>query len=191
MRRDLELLWRSFATEEAAFKTLMANYQKTYPDIKVNQTYVAIDGYDQKVDLLTAGGQTPAVWDALEQRGVRYYAAKNQVVPLDDYVGKLFNTDDYRPSYLELQKWNGKLVALPNEVLTSALSTTRRCSTRPASGSDEGLVGHLVEHEQVPRRRQGTDRRQRPVRFVCQLPASDSAVNPGTFSMCIRTASLS
>jgi multiple sugar transport system substrate-binding protein len=117
----LNFLWRSFPTEEAVFKTMLANYQQTYPDIKVNQTYVAIDGYDQKVDLMTAGGQTPVVWDSLNQRTLRYYAARNQVVPLDDYVGKLFNTDDYPPSYLALQKWNGKLVALPNEVLTLCL----------------------------------------------------------------------
>jgi ABC-type glycerol-3-phosphate transport system substrate-binding protein len=83
----LNFLWRSFPTEEAVFKTMLANYQKTYPDIKVNQTYVAIDGYDQKVDLMTAGGQTPVVWDSLNQRTLRYYAARNQVVPLDDYVG--------------------------------------------------------------------------------------------------------
>jgi multiple sugar transport system substrate-binding protein len=117
----LEFLWRSFPTEEAAFKTMMANYQKTYPDIKINQTYVAIAGYDQKVDLMTAGGTTPAVWDALNQRGIRYYASQNQCVILDPYVGSLFSTDDYPASYLELQKWNGKLCSLPNEVLTAFL----------------------------------------------------------------------
>ena len=40
---------------------------------------------------------------------------------LDPYVGSLFSTDDYPASYLELQKWNGKLCSLPNEVLTAFL----------------------------------------------------------------------
>ncbi|GAB2594515.1 ABC transporter substrate-binding protein [Pseudactinotalea suaedae] len=119
---ELEFLWRNLEPEEPVLKELIAQFMSENEGITVNETYVPIDGYDQRVDLLIAGGTPPAVWGSLYNRGLRYYASRDQMTPLDDYVAdSSIDLGDYTEAAIELSTWDGQLLSVPNEALTVAL----------------------------------------------------------------------
>lgn len=118
----MQFLWRNFPTEEDAFRDLIAQFLAANPDLKIEETYVPIEGYDQRFDLMLAGGTPPAVWSSVANRGARYYASRDQLIGLDDYIAdSTIDLSDYSENLLSLGQWNGKQVALPNEALTIAL----------------------------------------------------------------------
>lgn len=118
----LQFLWRNFPTEEDAFREMIAKFTKENPGITVEETYVPIEGYDQRFDLMLSGGTPPAVWSSVANRGTRYYASRDQLIPLDDFIaGSSIDLSNYSEQSLTLGQWGGKQVALPNEALTLAI----------------------------------------------------------------------
>jgi len=99
------------ATLTAAFKPFMENN----PNITVEVIGVAWDGFDEKVDLLVAGGDPPAIWRPAAKRGYRYYADKEMWPDITDLVDRdSYDVEDFYPVLLEFVKWDGKLRGFPS-----------------------------------------------------------------------------
>jgi multiple sugar transport system substrate-binding protein len=85
-----------------------------HPEIEVEIIGVAWDGYDEKVDLMIAGGEPPAVWYPAGARTYTYYAERDLLVDIMPYVEReSFALTDFYESALEPLYWQGKLLGLP------------------------------------------------------------------------------
>ena len=95
---------------QGAFKPFMdAN-----PDITVEVVGVAWDGYDEKVDLMIAGGDPPAIWRPAAKRGYRYYADKGMFPDIGPYIERdKVDVEDFYPTLFDFVKWEGKVRGFP------------------------------------------------------------------------------
>jgi multiple sugar transport system substrate-binding protein len=106
-----------FASDNAELpfdKSAIAQFQKDHPNVPVNAIYVPGSEFDQKTDLLIAGGTAPSLFYPAATRSYRYYATKNLIQNLDSLISRdKYATDDFSTSILSACKWGGSLYALP------------------------------------------------------------------------------
>jgi len=107
-------LWDSSTTSLPAQKTVLDNFQKQHPDIKVQPVYVPKDQYDQKADLMVAAGNGPSIFFPDASRCYRYYAAKGLILNLDPLIARdKYSLDDFVPNVVAGCKFKGSMMALP------------------------------------------------------------------------------
>jgi len=118
----LDFVWRTTQKEVDFFKDFFKNFEEQNPGTKVRQVYVPIEQYDQKVDLLVAANQPPAIWAPNYSRGVRYYASRERLVELDEFVSRdKYDFSDFYDGTLSLGKWKDKWVGIPALVIPMLL----------------------------------------------------------------------
>ena len=89
-------------------------YLDQHPEINLNLIGVAWDGFDQKTDLLIAGGDPPVIWYAAANRDYIHYAVRDLLADLDPYVERdKYDLTDFNPVVLKVGYFGGKLVGLP------------------------------------------------------------------------------
>lgn len=99
-------------------KALQATFEpflKEHPEIELEVIGVAWEGFDEKVDLLIAGGDALAIWRPGAKRGYRYYADKGlfpDIQPLIDRDN--YDTSDFIPLVYDFAKWEGKQRGFPS-----------------------------------------------------------------------------
>jgi multiple sugar transport system substrate-binding protein len=107
--------WRYYYTEK-----LIPAFERKHPGIKVRFNEAFGDRmYDGKLLTLIAGGVAPDVFHVV-QSNYPSYAAKESVLPLDEFVAKdtEFRLDDFFPKMAEAMRYRGKLVGLPSDFST-------------------------------------------------------------------------
>ncbi len=114
--------WRYYYTDK-----LIPAFEKSHPGIKVKFNEAFGDRmYDGKLLALVAGNVAPDVFHVV-QSNFPSYAAKENVLPLDDFVAKdlSFNLNDFYPQMAEAMRHNGKLVGLPTDFSTIVILYNR------------------------------------------------------------------
>ena len=104
--------------EKKAYDSLITAFGQKHPEIKVELVYTPNQlSYLQRLAIDFAAG-TPADVFLLNYRRYANYAAKGLFEPLDDYVAasKLVRTGDFYPEALRSYYWQGKLLAIPQNI---------------------------------------------------------------------------
>jgi multiple sugar transport system substrate-binding protein len=99
----------------AALLSAFGPFMAANPNITVEVIGVSWDGFDEKVDLLLAGGDPPAIWKPAAKRGYRYYASKDMWPDITPLVERdSYDTADFYTVLLDFVKWDGKLRGFPS-----------------------------------------------------------------------------
>lgn len=103
-------IWGS-EEEKGIYQERLDIVKQTYPNITVDLMLVAGD-YDQKVQTMIAGGTPPDIMMIAEN--YQAYAAKNQIIPLDDLIAKhgLDLSERYSDDIAALMSYNGQQYGL-------------------------------------------------------------------------------
>ncbi len=98
----------------AALTATFVPFMEKNPDIVVEVIGVAWDGFDEKVDLLIAGGDAPAIWRPGAKRGYRYYADKGMFPDLEPLIERdSYDIEDFYEVLLDFVTWEGKIRGFP------------------------------------------------------------------------------
>jgi multiple sugar transport system substrate-binding protein len=103
------------AADVPLFKTVIDNFAKTNPDIKIEHLDIAGTEFYDSINTQGAGGQLPDVWYT-RTFDVPVYASKGWTIdlqPLIDRDAKEVNVDDFWPAEVAQMKWKDHLYALP------------------------------------------------------------------------------
>lgn len=128
---DLSMtIWAS-EDEKKIYQERLDIVKKTYPDINVKLNVVAGD-YDQKVQTMIAGGTAPDIMMIAEN--YQAYAAKNQIIPLDDMIkaNNVNMSERYSDDIANLMKYDGKQYGMPDRAGAMVLFITKTCSIKLA-----------------------------------------------------------
>jgi len=99
----------------AALTSTFKPFIEKNPNIEVEVIGVAWDGFDEKVDLLVAGGDPPAIWRPGAKRGYRYYADKGFFPDIGPLVERdNYDVSDFVETVFDFAKWEGKLRGFPS-----------------------------------------------------------------------------
>jgi multiple sugar transport system substrate-binding protein len=105
---------RASVNEEKILNEAFSAFEASQPGVTVEVIEAPSGHYDEKTDALLAGGTPPALWFPAENRGYRYYASRNVLMPLDPYIGRdKYDLSDFFPVAIDFCKWQGKYVAMP------------------------------------------------------------------------------
>jgi multiple sugar transport system substrate-binding protein len=89
-------------------------YLDQHPEINLTLIGVAWDGFDQKTDLLIAGGEPPVVWYCAANRDYIHYAVRDLLADLGPYVERdNFDLSDFHQGILKVAYFGGKLMGFP------------------------------------------------------------------------------
>jgi multiple sugar transport system substrate-binding protein len=107
--------------EDKIVETQIQNFQKAYPNVKVNREIIASD-YDTKVKTLISGGNAPDVFYVDSLIGLDYIEDK-VLEPLNGYFDKFkVKSDDFYPSLIKAYTGaDGKVYGLPKDHNTLAM----------------------------------------------------------------------
>ncbi|MFZ0218523.1 MAG: sugar ABC transporter substrate-binding protein [Candidatus Dormiibacterota bacterium] len=109
------LNWSYWATpaEAQIFQQVKTAFEKAHSGITLNPITTNYSSYQQKLDSMIAGGQTP---DVMFLNSVTKYAAEGAIEQLDPWVKKSgMDLSVYYPHFLDDMKYNGKLYALERD----------------------------------------------------------------------------
>jgi multiple sugar transport system substrate-binding protein len=106
-------LGRSNVTNQQSFDELTKRFMQDHPAIKVEYTHEP-GNFDQKYQVLAAGGQTPDVGFSTVAN-FKVHVANGISASFDDLAkrDKTFKIEDYDAYWLEALKYRGKLSGLP------------------------------------------------------------------------------
>jgi multiple sugar transport system substrate-binding protein len=105
---------RASVNEEKVIKEVFSAFQAEHKGVTIEAIEAPSGQYDEKTDTLLAGGTPPALWFPAQNRGYRYYASRNVLMPLDQYISQdKYDLSDFFPVAIDFCKWQGKYVAMP------------------------------------------------------------------------------
>ena len=111
---NLIAVLRASVSEEQVIKEAFSGFEAQHPGVTVEAIEAPSGHYDEKTDTLLAGGTPPALWFPAQDRGYRYYASRNVLMPLDPYIARdKYDLSDFFPVAMDFCKWQGKYVAMP------------------------------------------------------------------------------
>jgi multiple sugar transport system substrate-binding protein len=111
---SLTIVWRTSVGEQKAMERVWGDFQKQNPNIKIEPQYATGCEVDKKIELLVAAGDPPALWSSIACQGLRYYASRDKVVVLDDYIARdKYDLSDFYETVMPLCKWKGKQIGFP------------------------------------------------------------------------------
>lgn len=108
----LNMWWREVPVQ--AMKEVLAEFEKLYPDIKVEETRTSWSSGMQELETSFAGGTLPDVFHMGSGWQARFYRL-GMLAPLNDYITKETREDIYKPIW-ELFTFNGDIVEIPSLV---------------------------------------------------------------------------
>ena len=100
------------------YNEAIAVFNEEYPNITVNPTFLAWDGYWEKRQTEAAGKNLPDVFQ-MDMTYVRQYSDNGLILDLTPYVGGLIATDGYDESVLNIASINDTIAGMP--VSTNAI----------------------------------------------------------------------
>ena len=100
------------------YNEAIAVFNEEYPNITVNPTFLAWDGYWEKRQTEAAGKNLPDVFQ-MDMTYVRQYSDNGLILDLTPYVGGLIATDGYDESVLDIASINDTIAGMP--VSTNAI----------------------------------------------------------------------
>ena len=116
-----EIVW-SFWGDEAEIalnNKVVEGFQAKNPDIKIKTQFEPFESYFDKLQAQWAGGSSP---DVMFLNSIPVYAAKNQLMALDDLIARdKFDIADFYPGLLEIFKYQGKVMGLPRDSDTQVI----------------------------------------------------------------------
>jgi len=97
-----------------ALRRTFKPFLEQHPDIEIEVIGVAWEGFDEKVDLLIAGGDAPAIWRPGAKRGYRYYADKGLFPDIGPWIERdNLDVSDFYETVYDFVKWEGKQRGFP------------------------------------------------------------------------------
>lgn len=107
--------------QEQMLKDLVEEFNKEYPDIKVNLELTPYDQYFTKLDAAATGDGLPDVFWMNGPNFVKY-ASNNMIEPIDERIKEdSVDLDPYPEGLLGLYQYDGKSYALPKDYDTIGL----------------------------------------------------------------------
>jgi multiple sugar transport system substrate-binding protein len=104
--------------ERDAYRTLVAAFEDSYPEIKIQMTHVpAMRDYRARLATEFAAGTPPDVM-LLNYRRFVHFAARGVLTPVGPYLrdSDLIQPGDFYPVALEAFTWNEELICLPQNI---------------------------------------------------------------------------
>lgn len=118
---SLRFMWWGGETRHKATVDALELYKRIAPDVEVKTEYSGWDGYFDKLTTQLAANTGPDVVQ-MSYTNVAEYVARNQLVPLDEYIEKgVLDVSNLSESTLDMYRMDGKLYAVPAGVSTSLL----------------------------------------------------------------------
>lgn len=108
----LRLFWWGNPERETRTLGVVDLYQQKYPDVTVDAESLAWADYWPKMATQAAGGNTADVVQ-MDYRYLFEYARRNQLEPLDPYVGSQLDLTGFDEASLDSGRVDGQLFALP------------------------------------------------------------------------------
>jgi multiple sugar transport system substrate-binding protein len=114
--------FQSWVGQSVALRSLVAQFEKLHPNIKIKLLNVSADSADQKLATQIAGGNPPDI-QYMDESSVGDYAQRGAIIPLDSYIAKskTVKTNDYVPAFRGSATYNGQMYGLPFDGETTAL----------------------------------------------------------------------
>lgn len=115
--KQTEITWlvRVNDTEQKwEIDTILPNFQRTNPAIKVNLVAIPAADFDRRLQAMIAAGAPPDVWSPWGTTGFMEYVKRGLAADLTPLVaGDKFDLSDFQPEILNLLKVDGQLMGLP------------------------------------------------------------------------------
>jgi len=106
-KEELTLVWSSNEASDEQLKVLLEEFNKEYPEIKVNRITVNSEGwadYFNKIQTMVAGGNPPDVIRVAIE-GIQMFAKNDMLLPLDEYMQALPSAlEDYNDLHPKVQE---------------------------------------------------------------------------------------
>lgn len=110
----LSIVWRTATGEQTVMNRLWGEFQQQNPNIKIDPQFATGCDVDKKIELLVAAGTSPALWSSIACQGLRYYASRDKVVVLDDYIKRdKYDLTDFYDAVMPLARWKGQMIGFP------------------------------------------------------------------------------
>ncbi|MDX2197706.1 MAG: ABC transporter substrate-binding protein [Phycisphaerae bacterium] len=119
--------WEKWTLDEGrAIKTIVSRFNETVGrDKGVWVNYTALGDVDKRMLIATAGGDPPDI-AGLSDRFVPQYADQDALLPLDNMMAEHgIDAGAFKPIWLDICRYRGKLYALPSTPFTIALFYNR------------------------------------------------------------------
>ena len=114
---QVEIIWyvRSNATEQKwENETIIPNFEKQFPNIKVNLTVVQEVDFDTTMQTMIAAGKPPDIWSHWGPSGFMDYVKRGLVADLTPFIQKdNYDLTEFQPTALNAYTLNGKVMGLP------------------------------------------------------------------------------
>src|SRR5262245_3298617 len=111
---SLTVVWRTSVGEQKVMTRLWEEFQKKNPNVTIEPQWATGCEVDKKIELMVAAGDPPALWSSIACQGLRYYASRERVVTLDDYVKRdKYDLNDFYEAVMPLCTWKSKLIGMP------------------------------------------------------------------------------
>jgi multiple sugar transport system substrate-binding protein len=126
--RTVVRYWEKWAGVEAlAMQRIVDRFNETIgAEQNIWVEYCVVSNVDQRMLIATAGGDPPDV-AGLYDHIIPQYADRDALMALDDLVAESqIDLDAFKPIWLEIGRYGGKLYALPSTPYTIALYYNRR-----------------------------------------------------------------
>ncbi|MEV8599628.1 extracellular solute-binding protein [Streptomyces griseoviridis] len=120
----LTMTWWGSDERHAAYKKVLAAFQKKNSSIEIEERYSGYDGYFDKFNTNVAGGSAPDLLQ-MDTALVAQYARKGVLAPLDSYVGKSLDLTGFSKTLLAAGTVDGKLYGVPSGIGVNQLTINR------------------------------------------------------------------
>lgn len=97
------------------FNTLKENWISEHPDIKLNETILAHDDYQTKIQAQAAVGELPDVF-LVKGSWVKNFVESDLLKPLDSFIDGYEHKDQYREGMFDSATYQGTIYAHPSHV---------------------------------------------------------------------------
>lgn len=112
------MMWGNGPSEVSGDRQIIEEFEKQNPGIKVEIVVAPYDNIMQKFVTMSAGNNQPdLVW--IQDTFLADFAEKGLLLDLDNFFKeKGMNKEDWLPGAIQRGSWNGKLYALPRDLIT-------------------------------------------------------------------------
>jgi len=110
---------RPNSAEMDSYMTLVENWEKAHPNVKLTQSVMSQADYSTKIQAQAAVNEMPDIF-FVKGSWVSNFASNNLMVPINDYLDKYEHKDQFRPGVFDAASRDGKIYGIPNQLsLTS------------------------------------------------------------------------
>lgn len=116
----LQMTWWGSPERHKRTQEALKKFEELHKDVKIRSQFSGWDGYWEKLATQTAGGQPPDLIQ-MDYAYITEYAGRGALEPLDGYVGKKLEVDDWQDAALSGGKVDGKLYGMNAGINSMAL----------------------------------------------------------------------